>query len=101
MCRYIQNFIIIIQKLPHLVPEYLRKFRPMPVLFIKVSMVTRLTRLQFILWSLKVPIPMVTTVTFVLIITSVTRFINCPEVPVVTLLAQFPYLPRLSMFHGF
>jgi len=73
----------------------------MPVLFIKGSMVMRLTRLQFILWSLKVPIPMVTTVTFVPIITSVTKFANCPEVPVVTLLAQFPYLSRLLIFHAF
>jgi hypothetical protein len=36
-------------------PEYLRTFGPMPVLFIKGSMVTWLTRLQFILWSLKLP----------------------------------------------
>lgn len=43
------------QKITHLVPEYLRTFGPMPVLFIKGSMVTKLTRLQFILWSLKVP----------------------------------------------
>jgi len=89
------------QKITHLVPEYLRKCRPMPMLFIKGSMVTRLKRLQFIVWSLKVLIPMVTTVTFVPIITSVNRFTNCPEVPVVTLLAQLPYLPRLPMFHSF
>jgi hypothetical protein len=42
-------------KIAQTVPEYLRKFGPMIVLFIKRSMVTWLKRLQFTLWSLKLP----------------------------------------------